>query len=88
MGKVSPENNSREIVINYLKEEFINYSDFELNGVNLDTDLDEIGLDSLDLIEIAMDLEHEFTIDISDNEVSTWNKVEDIINCTLNKMEN
>lgn len=75
-------------IIDFLKKEFINYSDFELNGVNLDTELNEIGLDSLDLIEIAMDLEHEFTIDIRDDEVNAWNKVEDIINCTLKKMEN
>ena len=73
-------------IIDFLKKEFINYSDFELNGVNLDTELNEIGLDSLDLIEIAMDLEHEFTIDIRDDEVNAWNKVEDIINCTLKKM--
>ena len=75
-------------IIDFLKKEFINYSDFELNGVNLDTELNEIGLDSLDLIEIAMDLEHEFTINIRDDEVNAWNKVEDIINCTLKKMEN
>ena len=85
---MSTELEQKNKIIDFLKKEFINYSDFELNGVNLDTELNEIGLDSLDLIEIAMDLEHEFTIDIYDDEVNAWNKVEDIINCTLKKMEN
>ena len=85
---MSTELEQKSKIIEFLKKEFINYSDFELNGVNLDTELNEIGLDSLDLIEIAMDLEHEFTIDIYDDDVNAWNKVEDIINCTLNKMEN
>lgn len=85
---MSTELEQKNKIIDFLKKEFINYSDFELDGVNLDTELNEIGLDSLDLIEIAMDLEHEFTIDIYDDEVNAWNKVEDIINCTLKKMEN
>ena len=71
---MSTELEQKSKIIDFLKKEFINYSDFELDGVNLDTELNEIGLDSLDLIEIAMDLEHEFTIDIRDDEV------EDIVN--------
>ena len=73
-------------IINFLKEEFINYSDFEISGVNLDTDLDEIGLDSLDLIEITMDLEHEFEIEIDDDEVYAWQTPNDIVNTVLKEL--
>ena len=74
-------------IINFLKEEFINYSDFELSGVNLDTDLSEIGLDSLDLIEITMDLEHEFEIEIDDDEVYAWQTPNDIVNTVLKELD-
>lgn len=79
-----PEINNR--IINFLKEEFINYSDFEISGVNLDTNFDEIGLDSLDLIEITMDLEHEFEIEIDDEEVYWWQTPNDIVNTVLKEI--
>ena len=73
-------------IINFLKEEFINYSDFEISGVNLDTNLVEIGLDSLDLIEITMDLEHEFEIEINDDDVYAWQTPNDIVNAVLKEL--
>ena len=73
-------------IINFLKEEFINYSDFEISGVNLDTRLDEIGIDSIDLIEIGMDLEHEFEIEIDDDEAYVWNTPNDIVNTVLKEL--
>lgn len=73
-------------IINFLKKEFINYSDFEISGVNLDTDLVEIGLDSLDLIEITMDLEHEFEIEINDEDVYSWQTPNDIVNAVLKEL--
>lgn len=73
-------------IINFLKEEFINYSDFEISGVNLDTNLDEIGLDSLDLVEITMDLECEFEIEIYDDEAYAWQTPNDIVNTVLKEL--
>lgn len=73
-------------IINFLKEEFINYSDFELSGVNLDTRLDEIGIDSIDLIEIGMDLEYEFEIEIDDDEAYAWQTPNDIVNTVLKEL--
>ena len=73
-------------IINFLKEEFINYSDFEISGVNLDTRLDEIGIDSIDLIEIGMDLEHEFEIEINDDDVYAWQTPNDIVNTILKEL--
>ena len=73
-------------IINFLKEEFINYSDFEISGVNLDTRLDEIGIDSIDLIEIGMDLEHEFEIEIDDDEAYEWQTPNDIVNTVLKEL--
>lgn len=45
----------------------------------------DIGMDSIDLVEICLELEREFKIVIYDNELETWRTVKDIIN-TLNKI--
>ena len=42
--------------------------------------LGDLGFDSLDYIEIAMSIEDEFNIDISDDELEKINTVQDVIN--------
>jgi len=37
----------------------------------------------MDIYEIAMELEDEFEISISDDEFNTWKTVRDIIDCVL-----
>ena len=79
------ENEIRSQVIEFLKDEFISYTDYELSAVNLDTELIEVGFDSLDLLEISMDLENEFCIEIYDEDLEKWNTPEDIIQCVIAK---
>lgn len=49
-------------------------SDEEITG-----DLKEIGLDSIDMVEVWSDIENEFNININENIFSSWQTVEDII---------
>lgn len=73
-------------IIKFLKEEFINYTDFELSGVNLDTRLDEIGIDNMNLIKIGIDLEQEFEIEINTNEADVWSTPNDMVNTVLKEL--
>lgn len=50
-------------------------------GASLNHDL---GLDSLDVIELCMEIERELDIQISDVEVESWRFVDDVIN-TMNE---
>ena len=40
--------------------------------------VEDLGMDSLDALEVAMALEEEFDVDISDDELATWETVADI----------
>ncbi|QJX46670.1 acyl carrier protein [Hymenobacter taeanensis] len=42
---------------------------------------EDIGLDSFDLIELAINLEHRFHIEIPDPELETLRTVQDVLNC-------
>lgn len=41
--------------------------------------IDDLGMDSLDAFEIAMDIEGEFGIEIPDEDADAWKTVQDII---------
>ncbi len=47
--------------------------------ITLNTKLSELGADSLDILEITMDLEREFIIDIDDEEMEKLLTVGDIV---------
>ena len=46
--------------------------------ITLDTDLDELGIHSLELTEIVFDLEEAYDIDIDMNTVEAWNKLKNV----------
>jgi acyl carrier protein len=64
---------------------------------NFDVDLSEIteeaylnrdlGLDSLDVVELAMEVEREFDLIVSDIEVESWLTVEDILKTVETKLK-
>ena len=54
-----------------------------VEGASLNHDL---GLDSLDTVELCMEIERELDIQISDVEVESWRFVDDVIN-TINEHE-
>lgn len=50
------------------------------NGIKLDADIrKEYGGDSLDIVQIVMDVERAFSISISDEAVDSINTVQDIV---------
>ena len=48
----------------------------------------DIGLDSLDSIELIMKCENEFDISVTDSEIDTLETIEDIINLIISKVNN
>jgi len=56
------------------------YNAFDID-VNNDTTFEELGLDSLDAVELLMDIESAFDIDISDDEFDKLLCVNDVIEC-------
>jgi acyl carrier protein len=61
--------------------------DFETNEMTEDSQLNrDLGLDSLDVVELCMEVEREFDIQISDVEVESWRTVEDVIQ-TIEKLK-
>lgn len=49
---------------------------------NLTTDMD---LDSLDIVELTLDVEKEFDIRISDKEMEEWVTIQDVLNSINNQ---
>lgn len=47
--------------------------------------LDDLGLDSLDFVELVMSLEDEFKVKISDEEVMNVKTIQDVINLLKKK---
>jgi acyl carrier protein len=51
-----------------------------------DSTMEDLGLDSLDGIEVVMAIEKEFTINIPDTTVQNFKKIEDLINYVNDKL--
>jgi len=73
-----------------MQSKIIKIISYELNvplqDISLASTLDDLGLDSLDTIEIVMELEHDFEIDIGDDEIKSFNTVKDIIDLVESKV--
>lgn len=71
----------------FFKTLIIGYNnEVNLTEIGPETKLTEdLGLDSLDLVEIGMEIEREFGIIIPDSEVEQWETVGDVIKSTERK---
>ena len=58
-----------------------------VNGkeVSLDSNLKELGLDSLDVVDMLMDLEEKFGIEFENDEMMAFTVVKDIVSAIENK---
>ena len=58
-----------------------------VNGkeVSLESNLKELGLDSLDVVDMLMDLEEKFGIEFENDEMMAFNVVSDIVTAIENK---
>ncbi len=74
---------SREEIFNGVKDVLKDYCD---KKVEEDTCIvDELGLDSLDIVEMLMALEEKFDITIEDSVAEGFNTVKDVINYIENE---
>jgi acyl carrier protein len=53
----------------------------DADEVTLESDIDDLGADSLDFVEILMAVEEEFDIEITDNEAENIDTVGDLVEC-------
>ena len=65
-----------EMVKSLLAEQF----SVEEDSITVDTKFEDLGADSLDLVEMVMALEEEFDIQIDDEEVEKIATVGDVVN--------
>lgn len=70
-----------EAITKILSEEL----DIDAKNITEDTRLDELGADSLSLVEVMMDVEEEFGLEIKEGDIENLKTVGDIINYFSNK---
>lgn len=61
-----------------IKEILTEYCDVEADKIDGDTRLEDFGCDSLDIVEVAMEIEERFDIDIPDEVVANWTTVQEL----------
>jgi acyl carrier protein len=69
------------MIFEKVQEIIANQLGIDADEVTLETDIDDLGADSLDFVEILMALEEEFDIEITDNEAENIDTVEDLVEC-------
>lgn len=70
------ENEIKERVLKIIAEEF----EQVVEKLTLDTKFEDIGMDSLDVIELSMVFEEEFDIELSDRQIERVVTIEDALN--------
>ncbi|MGL4184040.1 MAG: acyl carrier protein [Metamycoplasmataceae bacterium] len=56
--------------------------------VNLDFTLEDVNLDSLDLIELVLEIEKTFSIKIEDEKLNALVSINDLVNVVAEKVKN
>lgn len=56
------------------------------DSIDLDEEFKNLGLDSLDLVEIMMELEEEFSIEFTNDEMMSFEKVGDVYEAIKQKI--
>lgn len=54
--------------------------DIDEDEVTLETHLEDLGFDSLDMIDIVMDIEDEFGVEVPDEALEKFETIRDIVN--------
>ncbi|MCH3966657.1 MAG: acyl carrier protein [Bacilli bacterium] len=66
----------------------INAKKFNPDSITLDTKLDSLGLDSLDLAEVVLDVEEAFSLpEVSQEEMVNLKTVKDVVNLVQEKQQ-
>ncbi len=68
------------MVINKVKKILAAQRDIDVNKITESTDIaEDLGADSLDVVELMMSIEEEFGIEISDEEARNFKTVGDVV---------
>ena len=68
-----------------LKEIFVDLLGVDVDSITADTALEDLGADSLDLVELVMTLEDEFNIQIEDDAMDSLKTVGDVLDYIASK---
>lgn len=83
-------NDLKNQIFDYLvKEELLNYTDYDVETIKLETEIVELGLDSLDMIETIMGAEEKYDIEIPDDDfkhVKTIGELVEVIHKKINEL--
>ena len=68
------------MVFEKMKQILADQLDADVDGITLDTDIqDDLGADSLDVVEMLMSIEDEFEIEIPDEKIETLKTVGQVV---------
>jgi len=68
------------MILEKVKKILVDQLDVEESAINVDSSIiDDLGADSLDVVDMVMSLEEEFDIEIPDEEIESMKTVGDII---------
>lgn len=76
--------NTKQKLIEILKE---HQADIDESSLTLDTKISNLGIDSLDFIEVIFSIESTFGIEIQDEQLAELQTIGDFLNCLKNKEE-
>ena len=80
-------NDLKDQIFDYLvKEELLNYTDYDVETLKLETEIAELGLDSLDIIEAIMGAEEKYDIEIHDDDFKHVKTVGELVEVIYNCM--
>ena len=57
------------------------------DNITVDSNIKELGLDSLDLVDNLMDIEAEYGIEFENEEMTSFVTINDVINCVSKKIK-
>jgi acyl carrier protein len=69
------------MIFEKVQEIIINQLGIDADEITRVSDIDDLGADSLDFVEILMAVEEEFDIEITDDEAEAIDTVEDLVEC-------
>lgn len=80
-------NDLKDQIFDYLvREELLNYTDYDVETIKLETEIAELGLDSLDIIEAIMGAEEKYDIEIHDDDFKHVKTVGELVEVIYNCM--
>ena len=80
-------NDLKDQIFDYLvKDELLNYTDYDIETIKNETEIAELGLDSLDMIETIIGAEEKYDIEIHDDDFKHVKTVGELVEVIYNCM--